>query len=575
MSEKRTEIDSEQPAHRELNESNTRFTGLVARILLAGNLGLLVLTGFDPRVRVGEIAPINVSFGLTLALVLLLVRLERARLGAWLMASGLLAVLVAVLVIGGITPGTASALLVVLIVAAATLGRAATLVFAGLAAASVAALTLLGELGQLPEPTLVDSKLSSAISISVTLLTTAALLSVLLQAHADATRSALDAARERDAARIRYLQAQKMEPVGRMASGIAHDFNNLLAVIRGVSEILRVRGQDRALAARLLDDLDNATTRASLMTSRLLAFTKGRPEELAVLDILQVAESITPLLARLLGDDIRVELDAPSERLWIRADRAQLEQAFLNLAVNARDAMPSGGVFSMRLTRARDESVSVVVEDTGVGMDAETVERAFTPFFTTKETGTGLGLATVRDIVEGGGGSILVQSGQGQGTRFTLRFAPAPSPPIEDPNPVSSTPDKMKGRVLLVEDHDLVRRVNARLLEGMGFEVTAVRDGVEALGLLDGGSRFEVVVSDWMMPRMDGVELALELERRCLRVPLVLISGNSDAGPPAFDTLSFPTTFLAKPFEPGDLGAAVIQVIRAQTRSSPALEASR
>ena len=257
------------------------------------------------------------------------------------------------------------------------------------------------------------------------------LMTVLMRNAIDSLRVARDeavaTAAERDAALRRSLQAQKMELAGNLASGVAHDFNNLLTVISSVSAGLRTdMGSDRIDERAMLDDLDDATARAALMTRQLLSLARSGPSELVDIDLNEQVCAFGPLLQRLVGSTITVEVRTAPGAV-VRATQVGIEQILLNLAVNARDAMPNGGPLAIEV-RVEDDDVRLLVTDGGIGMDAATRDRIFTPFFTTKPSGTGLGLATVRDRVAQFGGTITVDSEPGRGTAFAVRLARAAAP---------------------------------------------------------------------------------------------------------------------------------------------------
>ena len=350
----------------------------------------------------------------------------------------------------------------------------------------------------------------SALTVSV-ILTTVLMrkaLESLRAMHAKAVASAA----ERDEALRRSIQAQKMELVGNLAGGVAHDFNNLLSVISSVSEGLRAAHDPaRVDEASMLDELDDATSRAVLITRQLLSFGRTQAGVTTDIDLDEQVRTMGPMLERLMGSSITVEVQS-DPAAFVRATRVGLEQVLLNLAVNARDAMPDGG--SLRIeVHVEPEAVRLLVIDSGIGMDAATKERIFAPFFTTKASGTGLGLATVREKVEQFGGTIAVDSEPGRGSTFEVRLTRAErvSPPTA-PAPVgelASSPATMKSRLLVVDDDPTVRRAFARLLEQAGFEVVAVTNGAEAIALLERPHDLVCVISDLAMPVLDGAGLAV------------------------------------------------------------------
>lgn len=516
------------------------------------------------------LAPTNrISSGLivfgTLLLVVVsaygLLRRGHAELAGWVLSGAFaLIVFAATWFFGGLGQQSAAAYLIVVMVAAASLGPRAALFFGGFGIAATT-FVLVAELrGWLPEPVQPSSILNAWLSVCVSISAASAMIVFIMRSLRSTLRRAVVASEERDAARTRYLQAQKLEPVGRLASAVAHDFNNLLTVISGSSALLRQPDVGEALRTELLDDIDGATARATQMTGQLLAFTRHRQEDPAVFDAGEVARGMAPLLARLLGSDVRLTLELHEEPCPVLADRGQFEQIILNLAVNARDAMPLGGDLSI-VVQPVDDDVALVVEDSGVGMSPALLGQVFSPFFTTKTNGTGIGLATVKDITEHFGGSVSVTSEEGVGSRFEVRL---PRSEWLTPSVVMRlAPREFRGtgRLLLVEDHDLVRRTTKLALERGGYEVTSVIDGAEALALLGKEHHFDVVVSDAVMPRVGGIELILRLRENGISIPILLVSGNLEALPEDLGRLRSPLHFLRKPFSAEGLLAAVGELL--------------
>jgi CheY-like chemotaxis protein len=352
-----------------------------------------------------------------------------------------------------------------------------------------------------------------------------------------------------------------MELVGNLTSGIAHDFNNLLTVICNVSELLRTEGDaQRPSVANLLDDLDEATSRATLMTGQLLSLGRAPVAGTENVDLGLAVKGLARTLPRLLGSSVDLEVDA-SEVAIVNASPAGLQQIVLNLAVNARDALPNGGRIAIHV-RVDGGHVSLVAEDDGVGMDEATRARIFEPFFTTKSNGTGLGLATVRELVKRYGGTIEVTSVLGKGTRFEVRF-PVVAPSAEDeaaarPSDHPAVPTVQR-RLLLVEDDQLVRRSLTRWLNSDGFEVIAVADGEEALSVLGAAENIACVVSDIAMAGLDGERLAGMIAERRPDLPVVLVSGNRT--PSADFTASPLRAFVPKPLSQAKLASALARLL--------------
>ena len=372
--------------------------------------------------------------------------------------------------------------------------------------------------------------------------------------------------------------AQKMDAVGRLAGGIAHDFNNLLTIIRGNAELQRLSSDDTN--AGLLDDIILASDRATALVRQLLMFSRRQPTCVEVLDLSEVVTALSGLLRRLLGEKVTLGFTPAAEPATVRADRAHLEQVVMNLAVNARDAMPTGGVLTVRteaVERDAGRFVRLILTDTGSGMTEEVKARIFEPFFTTKgpDKGTGLGLATVFGIVQQAGGTIEVESAPGVGTTFRVdlpwwngaaRLTPTPIP--------RSATRRVTARplsVLLVEDQDAVRRFASLALQGEGHQVSEAESGESALELAATDEHFDVLVTDVTMPGMDGQELAERV--RVLRpdVGVVLMSGYAAAS----DGAPIPrSVFLQKPFAPADLLAALNRALRLVGRKQEPVEST-
>jgi PAS domain S-box-containing protein len=383
------------------------------------------------------------------------------------------------------------------------------------------------------------------------------------------------------------LQAQKMEAVGRLAGGIAHDFNNLLTVINGYAEYAL---QDLPTDLALCDSINEillAGRRAAELTNGLLAFSRKQVRHPAVLKLNDTVGGTEKMLRRLVGEDIEIKT-ALAEKLWeIEADRSQLEQIIVNLAANARDAMPRGGTLTLetsnieidlpigqRLGVPAGEYVRLAVSDTGMGMDAETQTRIFEPFFTTKEPGkgTGLGLATVYGIVKQSSGAISVYSELGRGTAFKI-FLPAckkaaGQPDIEIPEPALL----IRGRrhtILVVEDEEKVRQLTCTILRRHGFRVLEASCGQEALELcqVEGGA-IDLVLSDMVMPRMSGDRLAEELRSLCPKLNVLFMSGYTEHAAVNQALLTPDANFVSKPYTAATLLKKVNEALNAAPRTA-------
>ncbi len=366
----------------------------------------------------------------------------------------------------------------------------------------------------------------------------------------------------------RLLESQKMDAVGRLAGGIAHDFNNLLTVIQGNAELLRDPTPGATLDPELLDEIRGAAERATGLVRQLLTFGRRQSTRPVVLDLNVVVVEMAGMLRRLLGERVSVTTTLSSEPIRVRIDRGQVEQVMMNLAVNARDAMPWGGILTITTATVVDtlqDSWSPVrfarltVKDNGTGMIAAVRAKIFEPFFTTKGPGqgTGLGLATVYGIVTQAGGRIGVDSAPGLGTTFSMDLPwcsdPAGSSAAILPI-VISAPDRGCGRgrsVLLVEDEDGVRRFARSALVGSGYAVCDAPDAETALNQLESLPMIDLLVTDLTMPGMGGRELALRVRAERPEVAVVFISGYA-ADINQLDSVPA-NVFLAKPFAPDDL----------------------
>lgn len=365
----------------------------------------------------------------------------------------------------------------------------------------------------------------------------------------------------------RHLQrGQKMEALGRLAGGVAHDFNNLLAAILGFAGILL---DDQALdpkSRELVDEIRMAGERGADLTRRLLVFSRGQVAETTELDLVGAVRGMEVFLRRLVGEDIDYQCLLPEEPIWVRLQGGTLDQLLMNLAVNARDAMPQGGVLRVRVSRRavlpdekfRDLPVSpgdygeVEVTDTGVGMDPEVQARAFEPFFSTKEDGkgTGLGLSVVYGIVRQSGGAIFLESEVGRGTRFRILLPAAPLPGGSKAAGVgvaTSVPVSERD-ILVVEDEAAVRGLLKTLLERAGYRVQVAIDGRDALEIVQRQGRPpDLLVTDLVMPRMDGEALVRHLRAQWPELPILCISGYArDTG--LLDRVAPPIRLIQKPF---------------------------
>jgi PAS domain S-box-containing protein len=361
-------------------------------------------------------------------------------------------------------------------------------------------------------------------------------------------------------------RAQKMEAIGQLAGGVAHDFNNLLMVIRGHVELLLNRPGVDAGTARNAEAIQKASDRAAGITQQLLAFSRKQVLQARVIEMRTVVKDIANLLRRLLGPMVEFRLQLPAEPLWVRADESQLEQVVLNLAINARDAMPTGGAVTAIIDRVAGDSphvrrrpgmpaidyIRLRVIDTGTGMDAATQARIFEPFFTTKEfgKGTGLGLATVYGVVKQSDGWIWVDSTLGSGTTFEI-FLPA----VSEPEPNFSKKEKIgidavgSETILVVDDEEGVREVATQFLSARGYVVLAAESGTKALELAGAhAGPIHVLVTDAVMPGMNGPALAKTLLGQRPETKVLYMSGYAEDTSLLEDARERGEAFLQKPF---------------------------
>jgi PAS domain S-box-containing protein len=362
-------------------------------------------------------------------------------------------------------------------------------------------------------------------------------------------------------------QSQKMEAIGRLAGGVAHDFNNILAIINACAEFLRDRIDPGAEPSRYVENIKKATERGSSLTRQLLAFSRSSAIQPRILDLNERLKDVSKLLRPLMGDDVEILIVSKSPAAVIEADPGQLDQIVVNLAVNARDAMPRGGKFILETRSEKfDEAfadqhqsmapgkyVLLAVSDTGSGMDEATVSRIFEPFFTTKEQGkgTGLGLATVYGIVKQSAGHILVYSELGLGTTFKI-YLPSADHKIgleSKPELETVSPKRQGTTILLVEDDEIMRSLTRQLLEEHGYTVVEADDGKSALEWVESHSDpIDLVLTDVVMRRMSGPELVERLNATHPSLKVVFMSGYTGELIAEREVLKRGITRLEKPF---------------------------
>jgi PAS domain S-box-containing protein len=388
---------------------------------------------------------------------------------------------------------------------------------------------------------------------------------------------ARDVSHER-ALEVQLVQAQRMEAVGRLAGGIAHDFNNILTAISGFAELAAAElPEDHSVAPDIAQIL-RASDRAAALTKELLAFGRRQVMQAKLLSLNDILDGLTPMLARLIGEDVELVVDKDPEMGLTMADRAQLEQVIVNLAVNARDAMPDGGRLTlatsnvsldatdarMHVGAAAGPYVRLTVADTGTGMTPEVLEHAFEPFYTTKERGkgTGLGLSTVIGIVSQSLGYVDVNSELGAGSTFTVNL-----PRFRGDSPPDDTvASAVRGKggletILVAEDEDAVREFVQRVLSSAGYRVVTAPNGAKALEAAAVLPRLDLLFTDVVMPGMTGVQLAEALAQLRPNLAIVYASGYAEESVlrAALDTDHMP--FLAKPFTADALIAGVREAL--------------
>lgn len=381
---------------------------------------------------------------------------------------------------------------------------------------------------------------------------------------------------ERKLLEEQFLQSQKLESVGRLAGGIAHDFNNMLTAINGYSALVLRRLPADDPTRQFVAEIKKAGERSALLTNQLLAFSRKQVLHMEVIRINDVIKDTGNLLQRLIGEDVELVSVLDPGVGNINFDRGQLSQIIMNLAVNARDAMPDGGKLTIETSSVFIDAdyvnqhvvvppgpyVLLAVSDTGTGITEEQLVHIFEPFYTTKDIGkgTGLGLATVYGIVNQSGGSIFAFSEVGNGTTFKI-FLPRVSDEFGDTEPKEDIPVKFafgNETILLVEDEEIVRGLTRQILESCGFSVIEAGDGLEALELFEKKKvRVDLLLTDVMMPNMGGRELAQKLLRKMPGLPVLFVSGYSESRATDSSVPHANVNFAQKPFSADDLSRKV------------------
>jgi signal transduction histidine kinase len=385
--------------------------------------------------------------------------------------------------------------------------------------------------------------------------------------HAHDELLATIAERERTAEQLRHLQ--KLESIGQLTGGVAHDFNNLLTAVLGNLELLRKRVPTDPALDRLIDGAVQGAQRGASLTQRLLAFARRQALEPRPVNMVDLAQGMHDLLRRSIGPSVQMKLDLPADLPAAQADANQIELALLNLAVNARDAMPGGGTLTVALDCTVTDSVQdlasgryvrLMVSDTGHGMDETTLQRAIEPFFSTKEVGkgTGLGLSMIHGLALQLKGTLRLFSEVGRGTRAELWLPVAEGQaPRATSEPVLEPPAKRHGVLLFVDDDFLIRLSTASLLEDLGHKVIKASSGPDALDVLRDGQVVDLMITDYAMPGMTGLQLAEEARRLRPGLPILLATGYAEL--PANAALELPR--LSKPYQQRQLAEQIAHLL--------------
>ena len=391
------------------------------------------------------------------------------------------------------------------------------------------------------------------------------------------TRAFYAEADRRELAEQALRQSQKMEAVGQLTGGVAHDFNNLLTIIIGNIGIAK-RGVVEARAERALDNALVGAERAAQLTQRLLAFSRRQPLNPRVLDVNKLILSISDLLTRTLGENIKLETISGAGLWKVEADASEMESTLLNLALNARDAMPEGGKLTIETSNAYlddeycrqqedltpGQYILMAISDSGSGMSAETIDRAFEPFFTTKEAGkgTGLGLSQVYGFMKQSNGHVKIYSEPGEGTTIKLYL-----PRREGDEAAVSGDDQAgsdRGReetILIVEDDDGVRQYASEILRDLNYQVIEAKDSASALRLLEANKKFDLLLTDVVLPGKNGRELATEIDRRRPGTKILFMTGYSRNAIVHHGRLDPGTELIQKPLIERDLARKIRQVL--------------
>ena len=365
------------------------------------------------------------------------------------------------------------------------------------------------------------------------------------------------------------VQLQKLEAVGRLAGGVAHDFNNILQAMLSLATVLRLRAESPELTG-IVAEIEALIRRGAGLTQQLLLYSRRQVAEKKRVDLSELTGGVGMLLGRLIPANVRLTVETVPDGLWVDGDAGQFQQVLMNLVVNAKDAMPTGGTLTVRAGRVGGEAVLAVI-DTGHGMDEETRSHLFEPFFTTRSAGTGLGLSVVHGIVEQHRGRVEVDSVPGEGSVFRVILPAMPPPDAPDVEPVGDAgPFGGRGeRVLVVEDEETARKGLAELLTISGYEVTAVGSGEVAIALPTSPVP-DLLLTDLMLPGIDGAYLAKTLRERWPRLKVVLMSGYTEDEAVRRGVDEGEVRFLQKPFDMAALALTLRTALAETPRESEA-----
>ena len=575
----------------------TRIGRLLHSTLLATFvLGVVFvpLGAANPENRPGVLAIMGGMTALVPTSLLWLVRRGHVKLSCVLFVSlFFIAVVGCVAVVGSVRAPIVSLFLVCIVIAGLILSHRGAVVVAVLSLLAYVGLWSAERAGMLPP--LRDTQFASLVTFVAAVTATAVFVTMVTRSVEGALgrlrrserrlSESLETLRETQS---QLLHTQKMEAVGRLAGGVAHDFNNLLTAILGYSDLLLGDTTPNPAMASHLRGIQTAAERAAALTSQLLAFSHKQILHPRVLDLNAVVVDMKEMLGRMLGEDIVLEFELAPRLGHVMADPGQVQQIILNLAANARDAMPHGGTLTITTsdlvaTEAggweaigvrSGAGVVLAVTDTGVGMDVETQSRMFEPFFTTKDVGegTGLGLSSVYGIVEQSSGCIRVDSEPGQGTTFRI-WLPRTDAPLEARPASAPAAEALQGTetILLVEDEDVLRTLMRQFLVQNGYTVLAAGDADEAIQLHDQqAGRIHLLLTDVVLPgKMNGMDLAERLGQLRPEMRVLCMSGYTDRAGTLDDAPAHGPAFMSKPFKAQSLLSKVREVLGEPTPASP------